>query len=176
MSSFVTMALGLIEFAPVIAKLMGGNDSGSVAEKIVETAQSLTGSSDINHMRNTFRSSPEAQLQFQREIEKLGMEDRSNARQRDAALFQSGRRNLRGDIMVLSALLGLLGCLAALTIFKMSLSGEVIGIVSTIAGIFGSCLKDAYAFEFGSSRGSKEKESHLIDLLTGALKQSSNGK
>ena len=176
MSSFVTMALGLIEFAPVIAKLMGGNDSGNVAEKIVETAQSLTGSGDINHMRNTFRSSPEAQLQFQREIEKLGMEDRSNARQRDTSLFQSGRRNLRGDVMVLSALLGLLGCLAALTIFKMSLSGEVIGIVSTIAGIFGSCLKDAYAFEFGSSRGSKEKESHLIDLLTGALKQHSNGK
>lgn len=64
MSSFVTMALGLIEFAPVIAKLIGGNDSGSVAEKIVETAQSLAGSCDINHMRNTFRSSPEAQLQF----------------------------------------------------------------------------------------------------------------
>jgi hypothetical protein len=55
----------------------------------------------------------------------------------------------------------------------MSLSGEVIGIVSTIAGIFGSCLKDACAFEFGSSRGSKEKETHLIDLLTGALKQNS---
>lgn len=174
MSSFVTMALGLLEFAPVIAKLVGGNESGEVAEKIVETAQSLTGTQDINHVRNTLRNSPEAQAQFQREIDKLIVEDRANARHRDTSLFQAGRRNLRGDIMVLSALLGLLGCLAALTIFKMSLSGEVVGIVSTIAGIFGSCLKDAYAFEFGSSRGSKEKESHLIDLLTGALKQHSN--
>jgi hypothetical protein len=173
MSSFVTMALGLLEFAPVIAKLVGGNDSGDVAEKIVGTAQSLTGAQDINHMRDTLRNSPEAQIQFQREMDKLMLEDRANARSRDASLFQTGRRNLRGDIMVLSALLGLLGCLAALTIFKMSLSGEVIGIVSTIAGIFGSCLKDAYAFEFGSSRGSKEKESHLIDLLAGALKQTS---
>jgi hypothetical protein len=50
-------------------------------------------------------------------------------------------------------------------LFKVNLSGEVIGIVSTIAGIFGSCLKDAYAFEFGSSRGSKEKENHLIEML-----------
>lgn len=173
MSGFVTMALGLLEFAPVIAKLVGGNDSGAVAEKIVETAQSLTGAQDINQMRNTFRNSPDTQMQFQREIDSLMMQDRANARQRDSALFQAGRRNFRGDIMVLSALLGLLGCLAALTIFKMSLSGEVIGIVSTIAGIFGSCLKDAYAFEFGSSRGSKEKESHLIDLLMGALKQNS---
>lgn len=153
--------------------MWGGNDSGNVAEKIVETAQSLTGAQDFNQVRNTFRNSPETQLQFQREIDTLMLEDRINARQRDASLFQTGRRNVRGDIMVLSALLGLLGCLAALTIFKMSLSGEVIGIVSTIAGIFGSCLKDAYAFEFGSSRGSKEKETHLIDLLTGALKQNS---
>lgn len=173
MSSFVSMALGLMEFAPMIAKLVGGSDSGEVAEKIVEAAQNLTGSQDLQHVRTTLRNSPEAQLQFQREIEHLVMEDRSNARLRDTTLSQSGRRNLRGDIMVLSALLGLLGCLAALTIFKMSLSGEVVGIVSTIAGIFGSCLKDAYAFEFGSSRGSKEKETHLIDLLSGALKQHS---
>lgn len=174
MSGFVTMALGLLEFAPVIAKLVGGNDSGDVAEKIVETAQSLTGTQDFNQVRNTFRNSPETQLQFQREIDTLLVQDRANARQRDASIFQMGRRNFRGDIMVLSALLGLLGCLAALTIFKMSLSGEVVGIVSTIAGIFGSCLKDAYAFEFGSSRGSKEKETHLIDLLTKAVTQNSN--
>jgi hypothetical protein len=176
MSSFVTMALGLMEFAPLIAKLVGGSDSGEVAEKIVESAQNLTGSDDIHQVRNTLRNSPEAQLQFQREIERLLIDDRSNARLRDTSIFQGGRRNLRGDIMVLSALLGLLGCLAALTIFKMSLSGEVVGIVSTIAGIFGSCLKDAYAFEFGSSRGSKEKESHLIDLLSGALNQNSKSK
>jgi hypothetical protein len=169
MSSFVNMALGLLEFAPVIAKLVGSESSDNVAEKIVETAQELTGANEINHIRATLKNSPETALQFQKEIDKLILEDRMNARHRDASLFQVGRRNIRGDIMVLSALLGLLGCLAALTVFKMSLSGEVVGIVSTIAGIFGSCLKDAYAFEFGSSRGSKEKESHLIDLLSNML-------
>jgi hypothetical protein len=76
MSGFVTMALGLLEFAPVIAKLVGGNNSGDVAEKIVEIAQSLTGSQDFNQVRNTFRNSPETQLQFQREIDTLVLEDR----------------------------------------------------------------------------------------------------
>lgn len=169
MSSFVTVALGLMEFAPIIAKLVGGEKSAEMAEKIVETAQSVTGVDELEHIHNTFRSSPSTVLAFQQEIEKLATGDRINARQRDVSLFQIGKRNVRGDIMVLSALLGLLGCLGALTLFKMSLSGEVIGIISTIAGIFGSCLKDAYAFEFGSSRGSKEKENHLIEMLSKML-------
>jgi hypothetical protein len=166
MSSFVTMALGLMEFAPIIAKLINGDKPQDMAEKIVETAQTITGSNEIDYMQHTFRTSPSVLIEFQQEIEKLATEDRANARQRDSSFFQVGKRNLRGDIMVLSALLGLLGCLAALTLFKMSLSGEVVGIISTIAGIFGSCLKDAYAFEFGSSRGSRDKENHMIEILS----------
>jgi hypothetical protein len=34
-----------------------------------------------------------------------------------------------------------------------------------IAGIFGACLKDAYTFEFGSSRGSKEKDDSIATLI-----------
>lgn len=30
-------------------------------------------------------------------------------------------------------------------------------LLSGIAGIFGACLRDAFQFEFGSSRGSREK-------------------
>lgn len=171
MSSFVTMALGLIEFAPIIAKLVSGDNAINMAEKVIETAQNITGSKEIHQMQERLKTAPDVLLKFQSELSKFDLEDRINARQRDASLFQLGKRNLRGDVMVLSALLGLLGCLGALTIFKMSLSGEVVGIISTIAGIFGSCLKDAYAFEFGSSRSSKEKENHLIELLTGALQK-----
>lgn len=171
MSSFVSMALGLMEFAPIIAKLVSGDNANNMAEKVIETAQNITGGKDIRQVQETFKNSPDILLQFQSELSKIALEDRINARQRDASLFQLGKRNFRGDIMVLSALLGLLGCLGALTVFKMSLSGEVIGIISTIAGIFGSCLKDAYAFEFGSSRSSKEKENHLIELLNGALQK-----
>ncbi len=167
--SFVSIALGLMEFAPLIAKIVNGNESEKIAEKVVKTAKIVTGGSELEDISESLRKSPEAVLEFRREAEKIVNNDRANARMRDISLFQVGRRNIRSDIMVLSALLGLLGCLGALTVFKMSLSGEVVGIISTIAGIFGSCLKDAYAFEFGSSRGSKEKESRLIELLTGTM-------
>lgn len=168
-TSFITMALGLMEFAPVIAKLVSGEKAQHMAERIVETAQEVTGSHDVVHARQALQTSSETVMRFQQALNQLVVQDRSDARQRDTSLFQLGKRNLRSDIMVLSALLGLMGCLAALTVFKMSLSGEVIGIISTIAGIFGSCLKDAYAFEFGSSRGSKEKETRLIELLTHSI-------
>jgi hypothetical protein len=40
-----------------------------------------------------------------------------------------------------------------------------VGIISTIAGIFGACLKDAYTFEFGSSLGSKQKDDTVAALM-----------
>jgi hypothetical protein len=67
--------------------------------------------------------------------------------------------------MVISAVVGLISCLAIICIFRHELPGEVIGIISTIAGIFGSCLRDAYNFEFGSSRGSKEKDQTVASIL-----------
>jgi len=92
------------------------------------------------------------------------MADRQSARERDVAIAQAGRRNVRADVMVLSAAIGLVTCLCTLTSYAGQLPGEAVGIISTIAGIFDSCLKDAYTFEFGSSRGSREKDSFAAIL------------
>ena len=74
------------------------------------------------------------------------------------AFVVNKKSNTRADIMVIAAAVGLLSCLISLALFRSNLPGEAVGIISTIAGIFGSCLKDAYSFEFGSSRGSKVKD------------------
>ena len=89
------------------------------------------------------------------EIAYLG--DRKDARGRDVALAQAGYHNKRADLMVLFDVVGLVACLAVLTVFRADVPGEVVGLLSTIAGIFGLCLRDAHQFEFGSSRGSREK-------------------
>ncbi len=90
--------------------------------------------------------------------------DSQNARVRDVELRKSGGGNTRADVMVIGAVVGLISCLAVLIFFKGEVPGEVVGIVSMVAGIFGACLKDAYAFEFGSSRGSKEKDALLGEI------------
>jgi uncharacterized protein YacL len=104
-------------------------------------------------------------IESEKEIEMAILRDKENARNRDIAIINTGRKNKRADIMVISAALGLIICLLIITIYQDKLPGEAVGIISTIAGIFGSCLKDAYNFEFGSSRGSKEKDLTVASIL-----------
>jgi len=144
---------------------------------VVDTAKRLTGEKEESAIVKALSSDPEVLLKFQKEmiqlynnLETCEVEDRHSARSRDLALFQTGRKNLRADIMVVCAAGGLVLCLISLAFFKRSLPGEAVGIISTVAGIFGSCLKDAYAFEFGSSRGNKEKDERVTAAMMGGLK------
>jgi hypothetical protein len=86
-------------------------------------------------------------------------------------LINAHSRNRRMNIMILGAVFGLIFCLLMLVSYKGDLPGEVVGIVSTISGIFGACLKDAYSFEFGSSRGSKEKDEKISAAILDGLKR-----
>ncbi|MDR1361860.1 MAG: hypothetical protein LBJ16_01430 [Holosporaceae bacterium] len=81
------------------------------------------------------------------------------------SVLNANSRNKRLNIMVVGAALGLVFCLLMLTSYKGDLSGEVVGIISTVSGIFGACLKDAYSFEFGSSRGSKDKDDKISSTI-----------
>lgn len=67
----------------------------------------------------------------------------------------------RASLMILLDVVGLIACLALLTFWRKEIPGEVLGLISTIASVFGLCLRDAHQFEFGSSRGSREKDSLL---------------
>jgi hypothetical protein len=170
-------ALSLCEFAPLIGHWLSGASRAqgeTIASSVIDLAKKITNSSQILDVVQKFQENPSLTAQFQREI--LNMEaqmelsllhDRQKARERDLAFAQNNQQNRRADIMVICAAVGLLICLIALSGFASLLSGEAVGIISTIAGIFGSCLKDAYAFEFGSSRGSKEKDLAVQMMLDG---------
>ena len=161
-------AIALAEFVPLIARWIGGEKSEKVAQQIVETAKKVTGESDPSKVLQSLKASPKLVAQFQHallkmehELEMTEFEDRKSARSRDMAFLQAQRHNIRADIMVVAAAIGLISCLLTITLYSGQLPGEAVGIISTVAGIFGSCLKDAYAFEFGSSRGSKMKDLQL---------------
>ncbi|MEB3702097.1 hypothetical protein Bealeia1_01175 [Candidatus Bealeia paramacronuclearis] len=166
----VPLALALAEFAPLVARWVGGEKSEKVAQKIVDTAKRLTGEDDPAKILQAMKADPKLVAEFQHAVLKMEheremaiYEDRKNARARDMVFIQSQKHNIRADVMVISAAMGLISCLLTITLYSGSLPGEAVGIISTIAGIFGSCLKDAYAFEFGSSRGSKLKDIQLAE-------------
>ena len=161
-------ALGLVTFAPIIARWLGGDPAQEIAAKGVSIAQKVTGALDpveaIQRLQKNTDMVSEFQkaiIQVEAEIELALMKDRQNARLRDIALLNAGRLNRRADWMITGAATGLVLCLVLLVFFSKGLLGEVIGSITTITSIFGLCLKDAYKFEFGSSRGSKEKDDSI---------------
>ena len=172
-------AMALANMAPCITRWLSNNDENSesanmIVSKVVDIAKKVTGCADAPSAVDILQKDPKLFLEFQKsiialdqDIEKAFLNDRQDARTRDVAMATAGRQNIRADIMVVSAALGLILCLATLTTYQNHLPGEAVGIISTVAGIFGSCLKDAYAFEFGSSRGSKNKDlAVLINTLS----------
>jgi hypothetical protein len=145
-----------------------GDKGEAIAGQVVAAAQAVTGTSDPEAAKAALAANPDllAKLQMQlatlnADLERAYLADRQSARSRDVALAQAGQHNWRADLMVLSVTVGLIACVGVLAIFRQQVPGEVVGILSTVAGIFGACLKDAFGYEFGSSRGSREKGAML---------------
>lgn len=172
----VKTALSIVSIVPGISNIFEkwtkSYSVEAVSKTIVSLAKSITGSSTINGSMNKLSNNTELQNKLQEsiikneyEIELSIITDRQNARLRDIEYLKSNGHNRRADIMVVSAALSLIFCLIVIVYCK-NIPGEIVGIISTMAGIFGSCLKDAYSFEFGSSRGSKEKDITVASILS----------
>lgn len=169
MGPLIPIALGLAQYAPSLLRFFGaGEQSTAVADKVAGLAQAVTGAPTPADALIAIKASAELQARFAEQalamdgtLEQAYLADRQDARRRDVALVQAGRHNVRADVMVLFDALGLIACLVVLTFWRKEIPGEVVGLLSTIAGIFGLCLRDAHQFEFGSSRGSREKDTLL---------------
>lgn len=170
----ITVAMGLAQFAPQIVRWLSGSDkAGDVAQDMVAIAAQVTGRNGADAVA-AMSADPALALQFRQAVmqheatmDQLYLADRQSARARDVSLAQAGHVNQRANFMVAGAVVGLLSCLAVLVFLKGTLPGEVVGIVSTVAGLFGACLRDAFQFEFGSSRSSSVKDATISNLTRG---------
>jgi hypothetical protein len=167
----VPFALALAQqFAPMLIRHFTGSDkAGAVAEQVVGIAQTITGTATPDAALAQLKADPAKVLEFQAQamildadLEKAYLADRDSARKRDIELAKAGFRNRRADYMVLLDVVGIISGLVVMVFWRGELPGEVIGIISTVIGVFGAGLRDAHQFEFGSSRGSKEKDIALI--------------
>lgn len=169
----ITIAMALANFAPSIIKLITGSDKAeAVAGSVIEIAKVVTGTNTPEAALNAITGDPNKVIEFrtaiaaqQVELEKAYLADVGNARNRDIEVRKlSNGTNLRADLAVLAVVVGLISCLVVMVQYKASMPGEVVGILSTIAGIFGACLKDYFMFEFGSSRSSQAKDLTISNL------------
>ena len=166
-------ALALVSFAPLIARRLGGGNAHTVATRVVEIAREVTGAADsieavrrLNDDTDMVRDFQKAIIQVEAEMELAILKDRQGARDRDIALMAAGRSNVRANLMVLLAVVGLSLCLGVLAFFSRELPGEAVGAISTIAGVFGICLKNAYTFEFGPSKSGRKNREDVLGAAT----------
>lgn len=166
-------AMALAQFAPSIMRFFGvGEKPAAVAEQVIDIAQTVTGAKSPEEALNALRGNAELAQQFNlavlaadSELEKVVLADRQDARHRDVEVRKlTGGKNDRATWMIVGDLIGLLACLVALLFFKKDMPAEVASLLNIIAAGLVLCLRDAHQFEFGSSRGSKEKDAMLGEI------------
>lgn len=174
-SFLIPTAISLADaFFPMLATKLGGERAGEVADQVVDVATRVAGlpkDASAKEIIASLGENPEAMEQVRYEFAMLDqqeheriLEDRASARKYQIAVGADGRR--RGNIMLICVAGGLASCIiAAIRIARVGNEGEyttaMIALITTVAGALLKMLSDAFAFEFGSSRGSKEKDDQL---------------
>jgi hypothetical protein len=100
---------------------------------------------------------------IEQEYFKLEVADRDSARDRDKSFTEAGIHNVRADLMVMAAFAIVTGILW-LVWHSMEISEFAKGIVTLLLGRFLGYLDNAYSFEFGTTRGSRTKDSAIEQM------------
>lgn len=150
---------------PKIGKWIAGDKGEKVAGQVVGVAQAVTGTGSPEQALEALRASTEMQAKLQErlidleaDLEKAYLADRADARARDVAIRASGQTNWRADALAILVVVGVV-TIPVLLIFVSVPEGPGRDLLMVMAGVLGKALGDIIHFEFGSSRGSKDKNS-----------------
>lgn len=95
------------------------------------------------------------------DLDKAYLADRQGARDRDTKLQLAGHHNYRADIMLALAFCSLLAIVWMVWNKADEMPTHVFALFNMSAGMLLKMISDAFQFEFGSSRGSKEKDAAI---------------
>jgi len=171
--------------APSMIKWLSGSDTAAdAADKLIAVAQQVTGTASPDAALAKLQADPNLvmqlnvrAIQIDAELEQAYLKDRQDARHMEIELAKAGVRSDRKDNMVKIDAWGLglaLVAMVSLGLLKAAypegindgVFGALLSQFSVFASYFGLCLRDAHQFEFGSSRGSKDKDEERKGLLT----------
>ncbi len=166
----VTIAFGLAQYAPSIIKWLSGSEkTEEAAQKVIDVARVVTGKQDASEAVVAIQADPAVLMQFRQamagieaDMDRAYLADRQNARGRDVAFVQAGRWNIRADLLALLSVTGLIVCVWFVA-RDSSLPERAVNAIMFVAGTLAACVRDVFAFEFGSSRGSRDKDALIAD-------------
>ena len=97
---------------------------------------------------------------------KIEVADRDSARTRDVEFIKRGITNNRANVMFFLAVV-MVGSMVWIVWKDQSINEYVKGIFTLVLGRFLGYLDNIYSFEFGTTRGSKDKDETIKQLTEG---------
>ena len=173
MAPLIAIALQLAQFAPTLSKIFGASEpTVAAAKKVVDAAISVTGAVTGDDALSAIQASSEKAYEFElasKAIEldllKLQYADLADARARDAEFIKDGRTNKRASVMLAAVFVMLLLGLAAV-VFMSNLDEFAKTTLNLLIGRLLGHVDQAFNFEFGTTRSSKDKD-ETINKLSG---------
>lgn len=167
----ITIGIGLAKFVPEIIGMFGGKKAASISKDIINIATKITGRDGVDalelidtdiELQREFRK---AVLEQKTELEKLYLEDRSNARDlQKAALISDdfiAKRFIYFFAMFVVTLV--FGYIAAVTFLDVPAANR--GMVDHTTGFLqGTVLASIFGYFFGTTKGSGEKQAQIKTL------------
>lgn len=163
----ITGALALAkEFLPGMVKhITSSDDAEDIARTVINTAQNVTGTNSPDEALEAMRADPTAVMAFKKNMAEINarldeayLRDRQGARNRDVDMKKLGYRNVRADAMLFMAFVSFIVIVYFAWDGRLDMPDQVFALLNMAAGMILGMIKDAFQFEFGSSRGSKEKD------------------
>lgn len=158
--------------APHVARWLGGDNAATAAERIIDTASSVVGAGSPQEVLDRLRADAALQAatavkmaELDASLEQAYLNDRADARARDVAIQKGGRRNYRADIMLAMAFAGVAFISWLMLSYRVDGGAAVGGFLIGVGGALVKMIGDAFAFEFGSSRSSKDKEAIIATVV-----------
>lgn len=154
--------------APYLTRILAGDRAGAAAQGVAQAVQAVTGTDDPAQAEAALSADPGLRADLSARLAEIALEaervaaaEMANARSRDVTLRQAGASRRMPSVLVAIGVVGAVASVAAMlvgTTLGLPEGGAVIGALIVITSSFVSIIKDAAAFEFGSSLGSRNKD------------------
>ena len=183
------IVMALLQFAPQIARWIGGNKSEQIAQKVVDIAQTITGASTPEQALAAIQSNPDLAYRFQEaivesqvELQRIAAElekahiaaaidlaktdaaDRANARQMSLTMDDSTPRNLA--YIYTAGLFCLIGGHFWLLISKVPIDPIAFGVLGNIEGVLIAMVLGAKEYFLGSSATAEKQATAITSFAT----------
>lgn len=152
------------KYAPDVIRYFRGDKAGDVAEKVVDIAQTVTGTNTPEAADAVLSADPAKAMEFrlavmanETALEAMFLSDMQSARNRDVKLMDTGHVNIRANFLAALAFLIVATCLAVV-VWASNMDDFAKATITLIAGRALGWVEQVFSFEFGSTRSNKAKD------------------